>query len=81
VQIDKLLGRFLDAEGTISARTEGINRSIRDIGSRRDVLGRRLDMTEARLRAQFTALDGMIASMTKTSNFLQQQLANLPKTQ
>jgi flagellar hook-associated protein 2 len=35
---------------------------------------------EKRYRAQFTALDPMLAQMTSTSNFLTQQLANLPKT-
>ena len=36
-------------------------------------------MIEKRYRAQFTALDTMLASMTQTSTYLQQQLANLPK--
>jgi flagellar hook-associated protein 2 len=34
---------------------------------------------EARYRAQFTALDSLIGSMSSTSSFLNQQLANLPK--
>jgi len=39
----------------------------------------RLQNIEKRYRAQFTALDTMIGSMNKTSSFLTQQLANLPK--
>ena len=38
----------------------------------------RLAQIEARYRRQFTALDTAISGMTKTSNFLAQQLANLP---
>lgn len=77
-QFDLLIGNILDSSGAIAGRTEGINRSVRDIDSRREILQRRLDMIEKRYRAQFTALDGLIASMTTTSNFLTQQLANLP---
>jgi flagellar hook-associated protein 2 len=77
-QLEQLMGRLLDNDGPLAGRTGGINRTIRDIAGQRDVLERRLDMIEKRYRAQFSALDTMIASMTKTSNFLTQQLANLP---
>lgn len=77
-QLDQAIQGLLDSDGSLAGRTSGINRSIRDIASRRDVLERRMDMIEKRYRAQFTALDTAIASMTKTSTFLTQQLANLP---
>ncbi len=64
--------------GPLNSRTEGINRSIDDINDRRDVLNRRLESTEARRRAQFTALDSLVSGLLATSNFLQQQLPNLP---
>jgi len=63
----------------VASRTDGINDSIRDVGKRRERIEARLVQIEARYRAQFAALDTMIASMTKTSEFLTQQLANLPK--
>ncbi len=66
-------------DGPLNTRTDGINRSISDINDRRDVLNRRLESTEARLRAQFTALDSLLSGLLATSNFLDQQLANLPK--
>jgi flagellar hook-associated protein 2 len=71
---------FLDTDGAITSRTDGINKSIKDIDNRRDALNLRLIDIEKRYRAQFTALDTMLAQMTSTSNFLTQQLANLPKT-
>jgi flagellar hook-associated protein 2 len=77
-QLDRLIQQQLDSGGALAGRTEGINRSVRDIDSRREVLERRLEMIEKRYRAQFTALDTMISSMTKTSDFLAQQLSNLP---
>ena len=77
-QLDKLIGGILASDGTLTSRTDGINRSIKDIGSRRDALNLRLVTVEKRYRAQYTALDVMMSNMTKTSSFLQQQLANLP---
>lgn len=78
-QLDNLIEEFLDSDGTITGRTDGINSSIKDIGKQREVLQRRLDMIEERYFAQFTALDAMLSSLQNTSNFLTQQLASLPK--
>lgn len=78
-QLDKLVSRMLATDGQIAARTDGINRSVKDIDSRRDALNVRLDLVEKRYRAQFTALDTLIANMNQTSAYLTQQLANLPK--
>lgn len=77
--LDKQVDSLLSTTGPISSRTDGINQTIKDIGNRRDALSLRMVNVEKRYRAQFTALDTMISSMTKTSNFLTQQLANLPK--
>lgn len=77
-KLDTLASGFLNSTGAIPSRTDGINNSIKDIDSRRDALNRRLVDIEARYRAQFTALDTLLSSMTTTSNFLTQQLANLP---
>ena len=41
-QLDKLAEKLLASNGPLSSRTDGINRSIADIGDRREVLGRRL---------------------------------------
>lgn len=79
-KLDKQADSLLSSTGPISSRTDGINQTIKDIGSRREVLNRRIANIEKRYRAQFTALDTMISSMTKTSNFLSQQLASLPKS-
>lgn len=68
----------LASDSTITARTEGIGRTIADIGKRRNELEARLITIEKRYRAQFTALDAMLSSMNNTSNYLTQQLASLP---
>lgn len=76
-KLNKLLGEMLD-DRLIDSRIDGINSSIKDIDSQRETLNQRLMDTEKRIRAQFTALDTTLASMTQTSNFLQQQLSRLP---
>jgi flagellar hook-associated protein 2 len=79
VKLDKLVDGMLKNNGLIDGRLDGISDTIKDIGKQREMLGRRLEDVEKRYRTQFTALDTMIASMTQTSTFLQQQLSNLPK--
>ncbi len=76
-KLDNIVDKMLDNR-LIESRIDGINSSIKDINSQRETLNRRLVGIEERIRAQFTALDSMVASMTQTSNFLQQQLSKLP---
>ena len=77
-QLDKLVNNFVGASGVIAARTNGLNKSVTDISNQRDALNLRLTGVEARLRAQFTALDTLVSKFTATGSFLTQQLANLP---
>ncbi|MDP3844615.1 MAG: flagellar filament capping protein FliD [Oxalobacteraceae bacterium] len=76
-QLDVLVGKILSPVGQLVDRTNSVNQSIKDIGTRRDVINARLVAVEQRYRDQFTALDTLIASMTTTSSFLTQQLAAL----
>ncbi|MCU6435379.1 flagellar filament capping protein FliD [Undibacterium sp. Jales W-56] len=71
------LSGFLGSAGTIASTTDGVNRSIKDIGKQRDNLNLRLYNVEARYRAQFTSLDRVISGLNNTSTFLTQQLAAL----
>ncbi len=79
-QIDTLVGGYIDLQGLLTDRTDGLQGSIRVLDQRSEAMQRRLDAIEARYRAQFTALDKLISSMTQTSNFLTQQLASLPSS-
>lgn len=79
-QLNKLADSLLSSKGPISSSTDGINRSIKDIVSRRTNLERRMTDIESRYQKQFSDLDTLISGMTATSNFLTQQLANLPTT-
>jgi flagellar hook-associated protein 2 len=76
-RLDVLIDDLLD--NSLAARTEGLNASKRSLEERRVQLERRMEAVEARIRAQFIALDSMIASMNATQSFLTQQLEALPK--
>lgn len=64
----------LSFDGVLAGRTDGITASIKDISTSRDTLNYRLTQIEARYRRQFTALDTLVTSMNKTSQYLTQQL-------
>ncbi len=78
VRFNTMLEGIVGSSGLIAGRTDGINSSIKDIQRRGEALNLRLNAIEKRYRAQFTALDTLVASMNQTSQYLTQQLANLP---
>ncbi|MDH3535627.1 MAG: flagellar filament capping protein FliD, partial [Gammaproteobacteria bacterium] len=78
-QLDALLDSFLQSDGFIASREEGLNESLDDISDDRIRLDDRIASLEARLIRQFSALDALIAQFNQTSSFLTQQLASLPK--
>lgn len=74
-RLDKLVDGFIGSDGLIGGRTAGINDTIKDIGKQTDALNTRLAQVEANYRAQFTALDVLVAQMQQTQSYLTQQLA------
>jgi flagellar hook-associated protein 2 len=77
VQLDQMLTGLLASDGTLAARTDGINSSIISIGNQRAALNLRLAAVQARYQAQYTALDMLMSKLNSTSSYLTQQLANL----
>lgn len=76
------LGRYVDsllkADGFFRSTSITIESRLENIEEDRVALASRLTVIEARLRAQFGALDILISQLQNTSNFLTQQLAALP---
>ena len=79
-RLDTLLGGFLDPTGRLTTRTDTLEAEIDLIDQRREASELRIESFAARTRAQFTALDQLIAELNNTSTFLGQQLAGLPGT-
>lgn len=78
-QLKNLTSAFLGTSGLIAGRQTGLNASIKDVNTQKEDFGLRLGDIEKRYRAQYTALDVSIASLTATSTFLTQQFAALSK--
>jgi flagellar hook-associated protein 2 len=77
-RLKELAGSMLGTSGLLSARTDGINSTIKDIDKRRTFLYERMDTIQARYLAQFRALDTLVSKFQSTGNYLTQTLANLP---
>src|SRR5690606_27090106 len=70
---------YIGTDGIFTDRTESLNDRLSDIDDDRAAAERRFEAIEARYRAQYTALDVLLAQSQNTSNFLAQQLAGLSR--
>jgi flagellar hook-associated protein 2 len=80
VKLDKLLEPYLQTGGVFDSRDASIKSTIADIDDQREALNTRLLELQTRYLRQFNALDGLLAQLNATSNFLTQQLSQLPGT-
>ena len=70
------LDTALGSNGALTARTDGIQSTMRRLSDQQARIEARLSSIEARYRAQFAALDQLMTSMNATSSFLTSQLNN-----
>jgi flagellar hook-associated protein 2 len=78
VKLGKLLDPYLSSNGIFDGRSASLKSSIDHIGEQREALNLRLAALQTRYTKQFNALDGLLTQLQGTSNFLTQQLRNLP---
>ena len=78
VRLFDMTDSFLGEDGVVESRSSGLQSQIDDLSDQREALNERLAALETRLLRQFNALDSLLAQLTSTSNFLAQQLTNLP---
>lgn len=76
---ESLLEDLVDDDGLVASKTEGVQASVTTLDKRKVMLEARLERIEAAYRRQYITLDATIAQMSATSQYLTQQLANLPK--
>ncbi|NVM21122.1 MAG: flagellar filament capping protein FliD [Desulfobacterales bacterium] len=75
--VDALDGMIDSDDGIIAAKKDGIQSSIDDIHERVERIQRRLAAWETRTRAEFQALEVLLANYQVTGDYLNQQLASL----
>lgn len=78
VALGGILDGFLGNDGLLALRSDGLQSGVSRIEEDREALNTRLEALEARYRSQFNALDSLLANLQSTSDFLTQQLANIP---
>ncbi|WP_370262597.1 flagellar filament capping protein FliD [Limnobacter sp.] len=76
-RLDEWIGMLSEEGGALASRTEGLNSRLKRLDDQEGRINLRLEQVEKRYRAQFTALDTMLASMQQTSSYLSRQLAAL----
>jgi len=77
VRMVEALDGFLDSDGVLTTRTDGIQRRIDDIDEDIEAKGVRLISYEERLRAEFTSLELLISEFQSTGQYLEQQISGL----
>ncbi|MEO7150646.1 MAG: flagellar filament capping protein FliD, partial [Burkholderiaceae bacterium] len=79
-QLRKLTDRMLAFDGTVQSHTEGLQHKLELNKDRQEQLESRVLRTEARLRAQYSALDTQMNQLAGLSSYVQQQIANWNKS-
>ena len=77
-QVNSLLSDALQTGGPIDSKTQSLQADLKDIGTQQDALNTKMNAEQARLMAQYSALDTLVATLKSTQDYLTQQLANLP---
>ena len=73
-KLDALIDTFVDySEGILTAKINGMNSSVASIQKSIDRQEEYVDKFEEKLRAQFTAMEVTMSSLTSQSNFLSSQ--------
>lgn len=75
-----LADNLLGVEGAITTRTAGLNTSVTNNQKRQDTLEARSTLYEKRLRAQYSALDKTMASISTQSSYVTQMISAYNKS-
>lgn len=77
--MESFLENYVEINGILQTRTDGLNKSIEVITEQRINLERHLKSLEKRLITQFIAMDTIVARLRSLSEYLETQLENLPQ--
>ena len=77
-QFSKLLESVLKDDNALDLRITNLNSRAEALTTDKAQMERRLEAIEKRYRTQFSTLDALLADLTNTGNFLEQQMKNIP---
>ncbi|MGE6791741.1 flagellar filament capping protein FliD [Pseudomonas guineae] len=77
-RVDKRIDGYIQTGGVLEQRMKGIQTTLTDIDKQKETLTRRVSQIQARLFAQFNAMDALVGNLNATSDRLAQALGSLP---
>lgn len=75
--LSSLIGDWLESDGPLAAKTDGIQTSIKALNKKSSDISARLPAIEQRYRNQYAKLDALLSTMQTKSSQLTQQIAAL----
>jgi flagellar hook-associated protein 2 len=78
-EFNKVTTQINGSDGLIAGRLDGLNSTSSRLKDGIGAQERRLEIVQTRYEKQFVGLETLLSSMTKTSNYLSQQLASLSR--
>ncbi|REL34804.1 flagellar filament capping protein FliD [Thalassotalea euphylliae] len=75
-RISAIVDNYVDSDGVLTQRQTSLNAQLSDISDQRAAFAERLADYEARLIAQFTALDSAVAGFNSTRDFVSNTLSS-----
>jgi flagellar hook-associated protein 2 len=76
--LKEFVGFYTDSDGLIQKRIDGKESQITRLNSDLVRFGEKMDSLEARLFAQYNAMDLLVSQLNSTSSYLTSQLDNMP---
>jgi flagellar hook-associated protein 2 len=76
-RLDALLADYTKSGGLIDSRTTGLQSTLKDLDGQTTALDARMNAYEKRVRAQFTAMDTLVAQLRQTGQNLSSQLSSI----
>lgn len=77
-RVDKRINGYIQTGGVLEQRMKGLTNTLADVDKQKETLTRRVGQMQARLFAQFNAMDALVGNLNATSNRLTQALGSLP---
>lgn len=75
---DDQITTYLQYQGTFDVKADLLEEQAQSVAEQREALTKRLERVEERFRAQFNAMDALLAQLTMTGTFLESQFESLP---
>ena len=77
-RLDTRIAGYVSSDGVLNQRISGLNKTINNIDEQREALTLRVDKMQARLFAQFNAMDSLVGQLMSTSDWMKQSFEGLP---